>query len=36
MAILSKSEIQDMGFASVGDDVRISSKASLYNCANIR
>jgi dTDP-4-amino-4,6-dideoxy-D-glucose acyltransferase len=35
MAILSRTEIEQMGFASVGENVLISDKASFYNCANI-
>ena len=35
MTILTRSEIESMGFASVGDNVHLSRKASYYNCANI-
>jgi galactoside O-acetyltransferase len=35
MAFLDTATIQDMGFHSVGHDVRISDRASFYNCANI-
>ena len=35
MALLSIGEIEGMGFASVGNNVRLSSKASFYNCKNI-
>jgi galactoside O-acetyltransferase len=35
MAFLDAATIQDMGFSSVGHDVRISDRASFYNCANI-
>jgi galactoside O-acetyltransferase len=36
MGLLSRSAIEAMGFAAVGEDVRISDKASFYNCAQIR
>lgn len=36
MAWLSRTEIAEMGFGPVGDDVHLSSKASYYNCAGIR
>jgi galactoside O-acetyltransferase len=35
MAILLRSEIDALGFASVGEDVRISDKVALYNCSCI-
>ncbi|MDH5325934.1 MAG: acyltransferase [Gammaproteobacteria bacterium] len=35
MAYLDKNAIKKMGFASVGDKVLISEKASFYNCSNI-
>jgi galactoside O-acetyltransferase len=35
MSILSQEELSAMGFKSVGRDVRISNKATFYNCANI-
>jgi len=35
MAILSHAAIAQMGFRSVGDNVRISDRASFYNCAGI-
>ncbi len=35
MAFLSASQIADMGFKSVGRDVRISAKASIYGAASI-
>ena len=35
MACLSETQIRAMGFASVGDNVRLSDKASYYNCPNI-
>ena len=35
MGLLSRDMIESMGFASVGNDVRISDKASFYNCQNI-
>lgn len=35
MSILSQEELSALGFKSVGKDVRISNKASFYNCANI-
>jgi galactoside O-acetyltransferase len=35
MSILNQEELAALGFKSVGKDVRISSKASFYNCANI-
>lgn len=35
MAMLSKDQILGMGFKSVGENVKISDKASFYNCANI-
>lgn len=36
MAWLTTAEINDMGFAEVGENVYLSSKASYYNCENIR
>lgn len=35
MALLSETQIAEMGFAKVGKNVRISDRASFYNCANI-
>jgi galactoside O-acetyltransferase len=35
MAMLSRSIIESIGFASIGDNVMISDRASFYNCANI-
>lgn len=35
MTILSRTEIEQLGFASVGDNVRISDKASFYGAARI-
>lgn len=35
MSWLSYSQLQSMGFASIGEDVLISDKASFYNCAKI-
>lgn len=35
MAYLTREAIGRMGFAAVGDDVRLSDKASFYNCAGI-
>jgi acetyltransferase-like isoleucine patch superfamily enzyme len=35
MAMLNRSELEHMGFASVGENVLISDKAAFYNCANI-
>jgi len=35
MARLDSEAIESMGFASVGDNVFISDRASFYNCANI-
>lgn len=35
MGYLSHDELKAMGFKSLGKDVRLSSKASFYNCANI-
>lgn len=35
MAFLSKQQIEQMGFKSIGEDVKISEKASIYNAANI-
>jgi len=36
MGFLSRSAIEAMGFATVGENVRISDKASFHNCAQIR
>ncbi len=36
MAYLSRSDIEKMGFLSIGDNVLISSKASFYNCPKIQ
>lgn len=35
MAWLTRSEIQILGFAAVGENVYLSNKASFYNCPNI-
>jgi len=35
MGLLSREQIDAMGFGSVGDNVLLSDKASFYNCANI-
>lgn len=35
MGFLSRSAIEAMGFAAVGENVRISDKASFHNCAQI-
>lgn len=35
MGTLSRSALESMGFASVGENVRLSDRASFYNCANI-
>lgn len=35
MATLDRNAIERMGFASVGENVFISDRASFYNCANI-
>lgn len=35
MALLTKAQIKALGFKAVGDNVRISDKASIYNTANI-
>lgn len=35
MAFLSRKQISEMGFASVGENPRLSDKASYYNCENI-
>lgn len=35
MAMLDRLAIESMGFASVGENVLISDRASFYNCANI-
>lgn len=35
MGLLTREQIEDMGFAHVGNNVRLSDRASYYNCANI-
>ena len=35
MAFLSKQALRDLNFRSIGENVRISEKASFYNCAQI-
>ena len=35
MAMLDQATIKSMGFASLGENVLISDRASFYNCANI-
>lgn len=35
MGILSREQIIEMGFAGVGDNARLSDKASYYNCSKI-
>ncbi|SFG92292.1 acyltransferase [Neptunomonas qingdaonensis] len=35
MALLSREQIDEMGFGKVGENARLSSKASYYNCSNI-
>jgi len=35
MAMLNRATIMSMGFASVGENVLISDRASFYNCSNI-
>jgi galactoside O-acetyltransferase len=35
MGILTREQIDGMGFFNVGENVRLSDKASYYNCANI-
>lgn len=35
MAVLDRTAIDEMGFGSVGENARISDKASFYNCSNI-
>jgi acetyltransferase-like isoleucine patch superfamily enzyme len=35
MAVLDRARIDEMGFASVGENVAISDKASIYNCRKI-
>lgn len=35
MGILTRQQIDKMGFSSVGENSRLSDKASYYNCANI-
>ena len=36
MALLSRQQLLEMGFAEVGDPVFISDKASFYGCSRIR
>jgi len=36
MTWLSEDQVREMGFASVGNNVMLSDKASYYNCKNIR
>jgi acetyltransferase-like isoleucine patch superfamily enzyme len=36
MAWLTRQQLQQMGFAAVGENPQLSEKASFYNCANIR
>jgi acetyltransferase-like isoleucine patch superfamily enzyme len=36
MALLTDSQILEMGFSHVGKNARLSDKASYYNCQNIR
>lgn len=36
MAILSREAIAKMGFSAIGENVRISDRASFYNCPNIK
>jgi galactoside O-acetyltransferase len=35
MGLLTRQHIEEMGFSHVGDNPRLSDKASYYNCANI-
>ncbi len=35
MAMLSRAAVESMGFASVGQNVLVSDRASFYNCRNI-
>ena len=35
MAYMNQNEMQDMGFKSLGNNVKISTKASIYNCDQI-
>jgi acetyltransferase-like isoleucine patch superfamily enzyme len=35
MGFLTRQQIEDMGFARTGENVRLSDKASYYNCKNI-
>lgn len=35
MGLLSRKQIEEMGFSHVGENVRLSDKASYYNCKNI-
>lgn len=35
MGILTRDQIQELGFAHVGDNCRLSDKASYYNCKHI-
>lgn len=36
MAWLTDKQVREMGFASIGENVSLSNKASYYNCGNIR
>ena len=36
MGLLTEQQIAEMGFASIGKNVRLSDRASFYNCGNIR
>lgn len=36
MGQMSRADVEQMGFAQVGDDVFLSDKASFYNCGHIR
>ena len=36
MAVLNRAAVEGLGFASVGQNVRISDRASMYNCGNIK
>ena len=35
MGLLTREQIKEMGFSHVGENVRLSDKASYYNCKNI-
>lgn len=35
MGLLTRKQIEEMGFSHVGENVRLSDKASYYNCKNI-